>query len=277
MRPFASSRRSTRVLAARLAAATAVAVLAAATAVALLPAPAGARRAQIGSLIVSLDASFAPHRLPRHRLAPVSISVSGLLRTDDGSPLPRLRGIELALATGSSRLDILGLPVCPRRRLLSATEHQALQRCAGALVGRGGLRAAVDFPGQPSFPLLASLLAFNGGPRGARAAVWLLAFSSDPPASFVVPVFIRHLPGPLGTTLTGVFPPSLGPWPHVSAFNITFDRRFSYRGTTHNYVRASCPVPPRFTGGLLPFARARYFFDSGPTVTTTVARTCHVR
>jgi hypothetical protein len=255
----------------------AAAVLLAALAAAALVAPAGARRAQIGALIVSLDASFSPPRLPRHRLAPVSISVSGLLRTDDGSALPRLRGIELALATGSSRLDILGLPICPRRRLLSATERQALERCAGAIVGRGGLRAEVDFPGQPPFPLHATLLAFNGGPRGARAAVWLLAFSSNPPASFVIPVFIRHRPGPLGTTLTGVFPPSLGPWPHVSAFHITFARSYSYRGAPQNYLSASCPVPPRFTGGLLPFARARYFFDSGPTVTTTVARSCHVR
>ena len=125
--------------------------------------------------------------------------------------------------------------------------------------------------------MLASVLAFNGGARGARTLVWLLAFSSAPPASFVVPVYIRHRPGPLGTSLTGVLPPSLGPWPHVSAFHITFARRFAYRGTSHSYLRASCPVPPRFTGGLLPFARASYFFTAAPTVTTTVVRTCHVR
>ena len=244
---------------------------------AFLDAPAGARRAQIGHLIVSLDASFSPSRLPRDRLAPVSISVSGLLGTDDGSPLPRLRGIELALASGSSRLDARGLPRCPRRRLLSATEHQGLERCANTLVGRGSLRAEVDLPGQAPFSVLATVLAFNGGARGARALVWLLAHTHAPPASFVVPVFIRHRPGPLGTSLTGVLPRSLGPWPHVSAFHITFSRHFVYRGALHSYLRASCPVPPRFTGGLLPFARARYFFNAAPTVTTTVARTCHVR
>ena len=59
-------------------------------------------------MIVSLGASFSPRRVPRHRLAPVSISFSGRLSTDDGSPLPRLRGIELALASGSSRLDTVG-------------------------------------------------------------------------------------------------------------------------------------------------------------------------
>ena len=166
---------------------------------------------------------------------------------------------------------------CPRRELLSATERQGLERCPDTLVGRGSLRAEVDIPGQTPFPLRANVLAFNGGARGARAVVWLLAFSPSPPASFVVPVFIRHRPGPLGTSLTGVLPPSLGPWPHVSAFHITFARNFVYRGALHSYLRASCPVPPRFTGGLLPFARARYFFNAAPTITTTVARTCHVR
>jgi hypothetical protein len=239
--------------------------------------PAVARRAQLGHLIVSLDADFAPRRLPRHQLAPVSISVSGLLDTDDGSTLPRLSGIEIALASGSSRLDTHGLPICPRRDLVSATMNQGLERCSDTLVGHGSLRAEVEIPGQTPFPLKATVLAFNGGARGARAVIWLLAFSPSPPASFVVPVFIRHRPGPLGTSLTGVLPPSLGPWPHVSAFHITFEREFEYRGAVHSYLRASCPVPPRFTGGLLPFARARYFFNASPTVTTTVARSCHVR
>ena len=139
---FSGGRRK-RVLVVRFSATLVTAGFLAATAI-----PAGATRAQIGHVIVSLDASFSPRRLPRHRPAPVSISVSGLLSTDDGSPLPRLRGIELALASGSSRLDTLGLPRCPRRRLLGATERQALQRCPGALVGRGSLSAEVEIPGQ---------------------------------------------------------------------------------------------------------------------------------
>jgi hypothetical protein len=242
-----------------------------------LVARAGASRAQLGKVIVSLDASFSPRALPRDRPAPVSISISGLLQTDDGSPLPRLHGIEIALASGSSRLDNVGLPVCPHRLLLSATELQGRQRCPDAIVGRGSLSAQVEIPGQAPFPVLASVLAFNGGERGARAVIWLLTYSSDPPASFVVPVSVRHRPGPLGTHLTGTLPASLGPWPHVSAFHIAFARRFAYRGALHSYLSASCPVPPRFTGGLLPFARASYFFTAGLTVTTTVARACHVR
>jgi hypothetical protein len=119
--------------------------------------------------------------------------------------------------------------------------------------------------------------AFNGGERGTRAVIWLLAFASNPPASFVVPVSVQHRPGSLGTHLTGTLPASLGPWPHVSAFHISFSRRFAYRGSVHSYLSASCPVPPRFTGGLIPFARASYFFPAGLTVSTSVARACHVR
>jgi hypothetical protein len=237
---------------------------------------ADATRTQVGHLIVSLKADFAPRRLPRDSLKPVSITVSGLLVTDDSSPLPRLRGIELALATAGSRLDTRGLPVCRRNSLISATPRQALKLCGNALVGHGTLGAEVAIPGQAPFALRASIHAFNGGPRGARAVVWLLGFSPDPPASFLVPILIRHRQGPLGTTLTGALPHSLGPWPHVSAFRITFFRRFAFKGATRSYLRASCPVPPRFTGGLVPFARARYYFDAAPTATTTVPRACHV-
>lgn len=269
MGPLASSGRRTGGLAAFLAAAL--------LAAALLAAPAGATRAQVGKVIVSLNGGFSPHRLPRHRPAPVSITFSGSFHTDDGSRLPRLRRIELALAAGSSRLDTRGLPLCPRRRLRNATARQALARCGGALVGRGGLRAEVYLPHQAPFPIRASLLAFNGRARGARAAVWLQAFSSVPPVSFVLPLLVQHRSGTFGTALTATVPRSLGPWPHLSAFHITFARRFVYRGTPHSYLRASCPVPPRFTGGLLPFASATYSFAAGPTVTATLVRACHVR
>lgn len=243
---------------------------------ALAPTGAGAARAQAGKLIVSINGTFSPRRLPRHRPAPVSVSLSGSLRTEDGSALPRLRRVELGLA-GGSRLDTRGLPLCPRRRLRDATARQALQRCAGALVGRGHLRAEVYLPHQAPISTRATLLAFNGRSRGARAAVWVQAFSSAPPASFVLPFFIHSRSGTFATSLVAVVPRSLGPWPHLSAFDITLARRFVYRGARHSYLRASCPVPPRFTGGLLPFASASYLFAAGPTITATVVRACHVR
>jgi hypothetical protein len=271
--PAPSGREAPRLIA-RSAAALAAALLLAVT---VFLASAGATRSQLGHVIVSLDARFSPRALPRHRPAPVSISFSGVLQTDDGSPLPRLHGIEIALASGSSRLNNVGLPVCPHRLLVSATESQGRQRCPNAIVGQGSLGAQVEIPGQEPFPVVASVLAFNGGERGVRAVIWLLAYSSDPPASFVVPVYVRHRRGPLGTSLTGVLPASLGPWPHVSGFHIAFSRRFKYRGRVRSYLSASCPVPPRFTGGLLPFARATYFFTAGLDITTTVARACHVR
>ena len=166
--------------------ALAIGVLAVLAAILIAAAPAGASRAQVGHVIASLEAKFAPHRLPRRRPVPVSISFSGLLSTDDGSPLPRLHGIELALATGSSKLDNVGLPVCPRRQLLSTTKSQALARCADARVGRGDLQAVVEIPGQAPFSLLASVVAFNGGSRGARAVVgcWASPQSRPPPSSF---------------------------------------------------------------------------------------------
>lgn len=242
-----------------------------------LAASARTTRAQVGHVIVSLDGGFSPHRLPRRRPAPVTVSFAATLRTDDGSRLPRLRRIELALASGGSRLDTRGLPLCRRRQLRNATAGQALERCGGALVGRGGLRAEVYLPHQAPFSLRASVLAFNGRARDGRAAVWVQAFSSDPPVSFVLPFLVGHRAGTFGTALSAVVPRSLGPWPHLSAFHISFARRFAYRGARRSYLSASCPVPPRFTGGLLPFARASYSFAGGPTVAVTIVRTCDVR
>lgn len=245
---------------------------------AALPTDAGATRAHRGNLIVSFDAAFFPRRLPRHRRVPISVRFAGSVQTEDHSPLPRLRRLELGLAAGS-RIDVRGLPSCPLDRLRNSTARQALRRCPGALVGRGSLRAEVYLPHQAPLPTRASLLAFNGrgGGRGRRPSVWVQAFSSAPPASFVLPFSIRPRSGTFATELVASVPRSLGPWPHLSSFQIRFAREFVHHGVRHSYLSASCAVPPRFTGGLVPFASASYFFAGGAALTATVERSCHVR
>jgi hypothetical protein len=251
--------------------------LAAALALATLAAGlARGERAQQGNLIVSLDGGISPLELPRHQPAPASLDLSGALYTVDGTPLPRLHRVELALAARGA-IDTRGLPICPKRRLQAATVEEALAACGDALVGHGTLDVEVFIHGQEPFEFRASLRAFNGRFRNGARALWLHIYGPRPPSSFVLGFVVRHRPGPFPTVLVATLPPGLGPWPHLARFEMTFGRRFAYRGQLRSYLSASCPVPRRFTAGLFPFARATYFLPGGHSISTTIVRGCRVR
>ncbi len=255
--------------------ATALLVAVAATAL-LAPGLARGERAQAGNLIVALNGGIAPLDLPRDRTAPVAVSLQGRVATADGSPLPRLTRIDLGLA-GKDLLFTRGLPVCPRARLRNATSRQALDRCAPALVGNGRLDADVFVPNQSPFAIHAHLLAFNGRARGGRTAIWVHAFSLDPPVSLVFPFVVRAGGGAFPTRLVAIVPRSVGPLPHLAAFELTLRRRFSFAGERRSYISASCPVPKPFTAGFLSFARATYSFADDRRISIESVRSCRAR
>jgi hypothetical protein len=153
------------------------------------------------------------------------------------------------------------------------TRH-AIAACGPALVGKGSLYARVFVPSQAPFSLHARLLAFNGKTHRGRTAIWVLAYSPDPPISFVLPFHIRRQPGPFRTVLVSVVPRDVGPWPHFAHFNMVVSRQFHFRGRIHSYLRASCPLPPRFTSGLLSLARATFSIENGPELKVEAVRTC---
>jgi hypothetical protein len=232
-------------------------------------------RSQSGNLIISLDGRLSPLKLPRDRPAPVAMRLEGGLRTADGSLLPRVTKVELALP-GQGVLTTRGLPTCPPRRLRNAKPPQALAACRPALVGRGRLEAEVAVPNQAPFTIDARLLAFNGRVDGHQAVI-LHAFAADPPTVAVVPFAIRHRRGRLGLALVADLAPSLGPWPRFAHFELTLSRRFTYRGRERSYLSASCPIPPRFTAGFFSLARATYTLAGGREVSTGIARSCRAR
>jgi hypothetical protein len=233
-------------------------------------------RIRSGDVRMSLTGRLSPRKLPRDRPAPVSAILTSRLSSADNKPLPRLRRIELVLH-GRGLISTHGLPVCPRERLLNATSAEALVRCRGALVGRGRLEADVLVPHHPSLPTVARALAFNGRSHSGKLAVWVHVFSSRPPTAFVLP-FLAH-PDELGgaTALVARVPRSLGPWPRLSGLQMKLGRRYSYRGAKRSYLNASCPVPPRFTVGFFPFARATFSFSGGRRISDTLVRSCRVR
>jgi hypothetical protein len=254
------------------AAVTLVVVLAAAS----IAGPAVAERTQSGDLIGFLNGRVSPRVLPRDHLAPVAISLDAGIHPAANTPLPRVTKIELELAWRGT-LDTKGLMVCRRRRLLSVNTRQALEACGPALVGRGKLFARVFLPNQTPFGMHADLLAFNGKTKQGWPAVWVLAYAADPPASVLIPFYVKHQPGPLHTVLVGFIPHSVGPWPHFAHFHLEISRHFSYEGRSHSYMSASCPLPPRLTAGLFLLARATFTMMERPALTTETMRTCRAR
>jgi hypothetical protein len=237
---------------------------------------ASAERAQQEELIVSLDGGISPRRLPRDRSAPVAVHLAGGVETDNGAPLPRVNWIRLELAW-RGRLHTRGLALCPRRRLRGTDSRHALELCGAALVGHGKLFAKIFVPNQAPFGIHARLLAFNGRAKSGRPAVWVHAYSADPPVSFVLPFAVRHQPGTFRTVLVTTIRKSVGPWPHVANFSITVQRKFRYHGKLESYLNASCPVPANFTAGFLSFARATYSFADGRQLRPQAVRSCRAR
>lgn len=250
--------------------------LVALTLAALAAVRAGAEQTGRAGLVVSFDAQVTPNVLPRHALAPISISLSGSVRADNGKTPPRLGRLELAFGARGG-LDSAGLPTCPRSRLRNATARQALDRCRDALVGRGSILTEV--PLAPERPLLARAraLAFNARTRRGPA-VWVHAYLESPPVSFVLPFTLRQLRHrAYGVLLTSSVARALGRWPRLRSFRITIGRRYRSRGKLRSYLNGRCALPPRFHSLSVPLARAAYRFAPAPTIVTTILRACRVR
>jgi hypothetical protein len=234
---------------------------------------AGAEQSGRDGVEATLDGSITPDRLPRRHAAPVFITLSGSIQSSVGSPPPRLSRIELAFGAPGG-LSTKGLPVCPRRLLRNATQRQALDRCRSALIGHGTILTEV--PLAPSRPLLAhaAVLAFNGEARG-HPAVWVHAYATAPPVSFVLPFYLHRLrAGGFGVVMRAPVYRALGRWPRLRFFRVTLGRRYRADGVLRSYLNARCPLPPRFHSLSLPLARIRYEFAPSPTVSIPILRAC---
>lgn len=236
---------------------------------------ASGERAQRGNLILSFDGALAPLKLPRDRAAPIAVRLEGSLRTTNGTRLPRVRTIELALPT-QGVLHTAGLPVCSPRRLRFATTAQARRACAPAQVGRGRLGAEVVLPGQAPFAIDARVLVFNARVKGRRAVV-MHAFGDGLPVAVVLRFVIAQTQGRLGLRLIAHLSRALGPWPRFARFDLTLSRRYSYRGKRHSYLSASCPIPKAVTAGFFSLAQTTLTLGDGGRIGTEIIRSCRGR
>jgi hypothetical protein len=229
-----------------------------------------------GDLFVRFSGGIAPNALPRDSRAPISVSVTGTVRTLSGERPPALRRISIAINRGG-RLDAHGLPVCRQSEIEPSSSQEALARCGPALVGGGSYDADVAFPEQSAFPSHGSILAFNAVVGGKRAILAHVYGANPVPITRIIVFHIRESTGTYGTILTGFLPAALNRWGYLNRISLSLHRNFTYRGQPRSYLSAACDAPAGFPGATFPFAHTSMGFADGRTLSSTLIRSCKVR
>jgi hypothetical protein len=93
----------------------------------------------------------------------------------------------------------------------------------------------------------------------------------------VIVFSIAKVKGQFGTALTASLPAGLRSWGNLTGIELRLSRRYASGGERRSYVSAGCPAPKGFSRVTFPFARTSFAFEGGPTLTTTLTRSCKAR
>jgi len=227
---------------------------------------ASAEVAQKGGVRVAVTGKMSPTRLPRQGAAPVSVSLSGHITPTKTGQLPQLTAIAIAI-NSHGHLKTGGIPLCRLGHISPSTTSEALAACRPSLVGEGHFSANVKIPEQSPFPSEGKLLAFNGKLNG-RPALFAHIYGTEPvPTSYVLPFLIERTRGTYGLVLRASLPKVTGRWGYVTGVSLNLQSR---------YLAAGCPAPKGFPGATFPLFRTSFGFAGGPSLSSTLTRSCKV-
>jgi hypothetical protein len=248
-----------------LAIAAAVAVTSAAIAAAAGEKPTVVRA---GNLQLTINGSVTPKALPKNKLAPITLNVSGGIATIDHTHPPALKEV-IVDTDKNGTVNAKGLAACTASKLQSQDTKHAEAICKEAIIGTGTTSVEIAFPEQKPIPVTSKLLAFNGGTKGGVTTIFIHAYITVPtPAAIVTTVKIsKEHKGPYGLHSIASVPKIAGGSGSVTSFSLTFHRLFTYKGKKQSYFLAKCP-----TGRFV--AQAEAVFTNGEKIKGGVVRTC---
>ena len=195
-----------------------------------------------GDLELTANGSFSPQKLPKNKLAPITLNVNGKIRTLDGTHPPAVK--EVIIETDKNgTINAKGLPVCISGKLQAQTTEKARAACKPALIGSGKTSVEVAFPEQTPFVAKSELLAFNGGTSGGKTTIYLHAYLSSPVSAAVVAVVkvSKIHNGRYGLKSVTTVPKIAGGYGSPISFSLKLGRKFTYKGNQQSYLLAKCP------------------------------------
>lgn len=223
---------------------------------------------RVGNLIVTGNGSFSPKALSRTEPTPVALSISGRIKTADGSHPPAIRKL---LIEGDKNVTFTteGLPACTSSQLQAQSTKAAEAACGDAILGQGSTTVSIAFPEQPPIPAKSPLLLFNGGEKGGVTTLYAHAYLTQPIVTAVVTTIKvqRVSNGRYGIRSTASVPVIAGGSGSPTGFSLLINKKYTYKGKKTSVLTAKCP-----DGKLLGSAEAT--FDDGTRAKTDVVSTC---
>jgi len=226
---------------------------------------------RVGNLVVKANGGVSPKALPKKRMAPVALHLSGQIGTNDGTQPPALRKVIIDFDKHGS-INARGLKVCKPGKLQARNTRAAKKACKGTIVGGGKTKVKVALAEQRPFTTSGPLVLFNGGVRGKVTKMYVHAYVNVPaPTAIVTTVRVKKIKqGRYGTRAIATIPKIAGGAGSVTFFKLKVKRKFRFKGKARSYLTARC-ANRRF------YAKAKSFFADGTRASGTVVRGCRQR
>jgi hypothetical protein len=217
-------------------------------------------KVRAGNLELTFNGGFTPKTLSKTKLTPITLNVSGKIRTVDGTHPPAMKEFDLETDKNGA-INVKGLPVCTAAKLQSQDTKHAEAICKTAIIGSGQATAEIAFPEQSPIPAKSKIIAFNGGFKGGVTTIYIHAYLTVPtPAAIVSTVKVKKIHnGRYGLGSITTIPKIAGGSGSVTDFNLTINKK--------GVLSAKCP------DGKLQ-AHGTAVFSDGTRASAEVIRTC---
>jgi len=213
-----------------------------------------------GNLEMTFNGGFTPTTLSKTKFTPISLNVSGKLKTVDGTHPPALKEFNVETDKNGA-INVKGLPTCSASKLQSRDTKAAEAACKSAIIGSGQAKAEIQFPEQAPIPATSKIIAFNGGFAGGTTTLYIHAYLTVPtPAAIVTTVKVKKIHnGRYGLKSVATVPKIAGGSGSVVDFNLTINKK--------GVLTAKCP-----DGKLQAKGEAK--FTDGTVAKAEIVRTC---
>jgi len=215
---------------------------------------------EAGNLVFTFNGGFSPSKLPKNKLAPITLTAEGKIATKDGTHPPALKQVVVETDKNGA-INVKGLPVCKSGQLQSRDTAAARKACPKAIIGTGKTTVEVQFPEQKPIDVNSELLVFNGGFSGGTTTLYIHAYFSAPVTGAIVTTvkIKKHKSGRYGLKSIATIPKIAGGSGSVKSFSLKINKK--------GVLTAKCP------DGKLQ-AHATSMFADGTKAAATIIRTC---